>query len=181
MMNDQEGANGRIGDSPGMDLPEETAEVDWKDKFLRAKADFQNLQRRAVEEQRAAVRYANADFARALLDPVDDLERTLEARPPGENEDPVLAGIRLIHGKLAKLLKDHRVEVIEALGQHFDPRLHEALLQQPCRDLPPGTVIQEVQKGYKLHDRVLRPARVIVAKAHEPEADEVESNGDDPR
>ncbi len=140
---------------------------DWKDKFLRAKADYQNLQRRALEEQRATSRYANADFARALLEVLDDLERTLQAGDETDDETSVLSGVRLVSDKLRKCLKDHDVDPIEALGQPFDPRLHEALMQEFSEDHPPNTVIREIQKGYKLHDRVLRPSRVTISKAAE--------------
>lgn len=143
---------------------------DWKDKFLRAKADYQNLQRRALEEQRATSRYANADFARALLEVLDDLERTLQAGDDKDGETSVLSGVRLVCDKLRKCLKDHNVDPIEALGRPFDPRLHEAMMQEPSEDHPPNTVIREIQKGYKLHDRVLRPSRVTISKAAEDDS-----------
>lgn len=161
----------RPSDDSGPSATEPTAEPeqapDWKDKFLRAKADFQNLQRRALEEQRTTSRYANADFARGLLEVLDDLERTLQAGDEADDASSVLSGVRLVSDKLRKCLKDHDVDPIEALGQPFDPRLHEALLQEFSEDHPPNTVIREIQKGYKLHDRVLRPSRVTISKAAE--------------
>ncbi|MCH8912753.1 MAG: nucleotide exchange factor GrpE [Planctomycetes bacterium] len=142
--------------------------IDWQDKFLRAKADYQNLQKRAAEEQRNAIRYANADFARSLVQVLDDFERTLEAAEKASEADSVVSGVKLVYEKLLKLLGDHHVEPIEALGQPFDPHLHEALMQEPCETLPPDSVLREIQRGYKLHDRVLRPARVVISKAPEP-------------
>ena len=142
--------------------------IDWQDKFLRAKADYQNLQKRAAEEQRNAMRYANADFARSLVQVIDDFERTLEAAEEAPESDSIISGVKLVHEKLLKLLGDYHVEPIEALGQPFDPHLHEALMQEACETLPPDSVLREIQRGYKLHDRVLRPARVVVSKAPEP-------------
>ena len=146
----------------------EQENIDWQDKFLRAKADYQNLQKRAAEQQRNAIHYANADFARALLQVLDDFERTLEAAEKAPEADSVVAGVKLVYEKLLKLLGDHDVEPIESLGQPFDPHLHEALMQEPSETLPPDSVLREIQRGYKLHDRVLRPSRVVVSKAPDP-------------
>ncbi len=146
----------------------EQENIDWQDKFLRAKADYQNLQKRAADEQRNAIRYANADFARALVQVLDDFERTLEAAEKAPEADSVVSGVKLVYEKLLKLLGDHDVEPIESLGQPFDPHLHEALMQEPCATLPPDSVLREIERGYKLHDRVLRPARVVISKAPEP-------------
>ncbi len=152
-------------------------EINWKDKFLRAKADYQNLQRRATEEQRAAVRYAITEFARSLLEVIDDFERTLEAGDKSQDDASLVSGIKLVYEKLLKFLRDHHVEPIESLGQPFDPQFHEAMMQEVSEDHPPNTVIREIQKGYRLHDRVLRPGRVIISKALEPAEDEPAAGG----
>lgn len=157
----------------------EQKNIDWQDKFLRAKADYQNLQKRAAEQQGNAIRYANADFARSLLQVLDDFERTLEAAEKAPEADSVVSGVKLVYEKLLKLLGDHHVEPIEALGQPFDPRLHEALMQEPCETLPPDSVLREIQRGYKLHDRVLRPARVVVSKAPEPSEEQDQAEAGD--
>lgn len=154
----------------------ESQEIDWKDKFLRAKADFQNLQRRLRDEQHAAVRFANAEFAKPLLEVIDDFERTFEAGQEQSNENSLTSGIKLIYDKLLKMLKDHDIESIESLGQPFDPRFHEAIQQMPSEEHPPNTVIQEIQKGFRMHDRVLRPARVIVSRSSESVADDEHIN-----
>ncbi len=145
----------------------EKKDMDWQDRYLRAKADYQNLQKRAAEEQRNAIRYANADFARSLVQVLDDFERTLQAAEHAPQEDSIMSGVKLVYGKLLKLLGDYHVEPIEALGQPFDPHVHEALMQEPCETLPPGSVLREIERGYKLHDRVLRPARVVISTAPE--------------
>ncbi len=145
----------------------EQENIDWQDKFLRAKADYQNLQKRAADEQRNAIRYANADFARSVVQVLDDFERTLEAAEEAPEADSIISGVKLVYEKLLKLLGDHHIEPIEALGQPFDPHLHEALMQEASETLPPDSVLREIERGYRLHDRVLRPARVVISKAPE--------------
>ena len=145
---------------------EETAALraqvaELQDKYLRARAEVDNIARRAQQERLEAVRFGNADLLRALLPVVDDFERTLAAG--GDQTGAVLEGVKLIYDKLVKLLRDSGVEPLESLGKPFNPTEHSALLQQPSADRPPGTVIQEVQRGYRYRDRVLRPAQVIVA------------------
>ncbi len=136
-----------------------------EDQVLRAKADFQNLQRRAAVERSEAIRYANADLMRSLLSVVDDLERSIAAAEDAEQSSSILDGVRLVYANLVKALSDSGLEVIDAQGEVFDPTIHEALLQQPTTECEPGTVVEQVSKGYRLRDRVIRPAKVIVAKA----------------
>ena len=151
-------------DEPANQLAELRAKVEeLSDKHLRAVAELRNFRRRADTENQEAVRYASADLIRALLSIVDDLERSLAAVP--EDESSALAdGVRLVHQNLLKALQTHHVERIEAQGQPFDPSLHEAMMQQPSDEHPAGTVLEEYQSGYRLWDRVLRHAKVIVSK-----------------
>ncbi len=142
---------------------------EWKDKFLRAKAEQQNVARRAANELEESIRYANTGVLRALVDVADDLDRTLEAAGKSESVEAVVDGVRMVRDKLNSMLRNHHVEPIEAENQPFDPARHEALMQQPSAEHEPGTVVQQVQKGYTLRERVLRPAKVIVAA---PPADE---------
>jgi molecular chaperone GrpE len=142
-----------------------------KDKFLRSKAEQQNAQRRAENEVADAVRYANSGLLRGLLDVADDFERALEAAGQCESVQQVIDGVSLVRDKLTKFLDDQHVKVIDAEGTAFDPQQHEALMQQPTGEHAPGTVVQQVQRGYRLRDRVLRPAKVIVATAP-PEAED---------
>jgi molecular chaperone GrpE len=147
------------------------AKVDkLEESLLRAKADFQNLQRRAAAEQTDAVRYGNAELMKSLVKVADDFERSLEAAAKPENLPAVVEGVRLVYENLRKALSDHGLEPIEALHRPFDPKFHEALLQQPSDEHPPGTVIEQIAKGYRLRDRVVRPAKVVVSKAVEPVA-----------
>jgi len=162
-----EGAQGSAESTSGDEQSDQSdlaAELtQWKDKFLRAKADAQNALRRAATEREEAVRYGNARLLRSLLDVVDDLDRTLEAAEKSKDADALSEGVRLIRDKMQSLLSAEHVKPIEATGQPFDPQRHEAMMQQPSADQPVGTVLQQVQRGYTHHDRVLRPAKVIIA------------------
>lgn len=135
----------------------------WKDRFLRAKADYQNLVRRSAKECSEAVRFANADFARSMLAILDDFERTFEAAKTAESIDGVVEGLRIIYEHFLKLLKQHGIEPIEAEHKPFDPFEHEAIAEQVSADQPAGAVLEVKQRGYRMHERVLRPARVVVS------------------
>jgi molecular chaperone GrpE len=128
-----------------------------EDRLLRTAADFDNYKKRAAREREQYVTLANERFVKELLPVLDDLERALEA---GE-EHAIEEGVRLVHRSLATLLERHGVKQIDTSGA-FDPHVHEALLSQPS-DADEGSVIDVVQKGYTLGDRVVRPARVVVA------------------
>lgn len=135
-----------------------------ENSLLRAKADYQNAQRRSTADRIDAVRFANADLMRSLLNVLDDFDRTLAVA--GEaTHDNLIEGVRLVYENLQKSLTEHGLETIEAKGEPFDPTIHEALMQQPSDEFAPGTVMEQVTRGYRLRDRVLRPARVVVAKA----------------
>ena len=138
-----------------------------EDGLLRAKADCQNLQRRTTIERSEAIRYANTELIKSLLPVLDDFERALAATQDGDNLTAVVDGVRLVHENLIKALCDHGLSSIEALHQPFDPTVHEAMMQQPSADHPDQTVIEEVAKGYRLLDRVIRPVKVVVSKAVE--------------
>ena len=151
-------------------VPELQAKVErLQDSLLRAKADFQNMQRRSNNERADAIRYANAELLKSLLGVVDDFERSLAAAKSSDNLQAVVDGVRLVYENLLKALRAQGVETIEALHKPFDPGVHEALMQQPSADHPPGTIVEEIAKGYRLGDRVLRPAKVVVSKAVEAE------------
>lgn len=143
----------------------------WKDKFLRAKADLLNYQRRAEKDRAESLRYANAGLVKALLPVLDDLERVVAAAAEHKNDpETLLAGVRLTLENCFKTLKSFGVEPIEGAGKPFDPTRHEAIMQQPSDEHPVPTVLREMLRGYCLHDRVLRPSRVIVSKPAEPPA-----------
>jgi molecular chaperone GrpE len=152
--------------------PEEDPAAVLEDRLLRLAADFENYKKRAARERSEYVALANERLIAELLPVLDDLERALTAAEQHE-EAQLEDGVRLVHRSLAALLERQGVTAIEADGK-FDPHVHEALLSQPS-EAEEGSVLDVVQKGYKLGDRVVRPARVVVAAPpaaqQEPEAD----------
>jgi molecular chaperone GrpE len=139
------------------------------DRLLRLAADFENYKKRAARERSEYIALANERLIAELLPIVDDLERALSAAEQHE-EAQLEEGVRLVHRSLAALLERHGVTPIETDGK-FDPHVHEALLSRPS-EAEEGSVLDVVQKGYKLGDRVVRPARVVVAAPAQEEADE---------
>ena len=128
----------------------------------RAAADFANYRRRVDEEREGLSQFSNALLIGKLLAVLDDFDRALDTVPPGTNEGWV-DGVRLVERKLRGLLEAEGVTEIEALGQQFDPNLHEAVVYEETADHPDNQVIGELQRGYRLRDRVLRPSLVRVA------------------
>jgi molecular chaperone GrpE len=142
-----------------VDEQDAAAEVD--DRLLRLAADFENYKKRAARERDEYVTFANERLIKELLPVLDDLERALQAA--AEHEEAKLEeGVELVHRSLASLLERNGLKEISTEGK-FDPHVHEALLSQPS-EAEQGTVIDVVQKGYAIGDRVVRPARVIVAE-----------------
>ncbi len=137
-----------------------------RDEYLndlkRVAADFENYRKRAARMEEGLVARAHERLVKELLPVLDDLERALEAAA-GHEEAKLEEGVRLVHRALADLLAREGLAEIETDGA-FDPHVHEALLSQPAEGAEAGAVIQVLQKGYRLGDRVLRPARVIVAE-----------------
>jgi len=136
------------------------------DRLLRLAADFENYKKRVAREREVTVALANERLIAELLPILDDLERALDAAAKHE-EAQLEEGVRLVHRSFASLLERYGVQPIATDGK-FDPHVHEALLSQPS-EAEEGSVIDVVQKGYKLGDRVVRPARVVVAAAAAPE------------
>jgi molecular chaperone GrpE len=154
-------------ESPIEDLAEaasaeaEAAKVDWKDKYLRTLAELDNSRKRAEKETEQRRRYALEGFLRELLPVLDALEHAA-----AEAEGPVGEGLRLALADARAVLKRAGAEPIEAQGRPFDPRFHEAAGMEPGGPgVAPGTVVREERRGYRFHDRVLRPSRVHIAVA----------------
>jgi len=156
-------------EAPEVDEGGEDKLAALEDRLLRVAADFENYKKRAARERQEYVTLANERLLGELLPILDDLERALNAAE--EHQEAQLEdGVRLVHRSLAGLLERHGVTPIETDGR-FDPHVHEALLSQPS-EAEEGSVIDVVQKGYKLGERVVRPARVVVAAPREePEGD----------
>jgi molecular chaperone GrpE len=154
---------------------EETEQVEEQqpavedDRLLRLAADFENYKKRAARERQEYVAHANERLIAELIPILDDLERALAAAEEHQ-EAQLEEGVRLVHSSLASLLARHGVQPIETDGK-FDPYIHEALLSQPS-EAEEGSVIDVVQKGYKLGERVVRPARVVVAAPPAPQQEE---------
>ena len=137
---------------------------DYYDRWLRLTAEFDNYRKRVERERRETVERAAASMIEELLPIVDDFERALGAEA-GPDAEPYRKGVEIIYKQLADLLTRRGVTVIEALGADFDPHLHQAVVYEPAPGAREGEVIEELRRGYKLGDRLLRPAMVKVAKA----------------
>ncbi len=148
--------------APDDELASVTAE---RDEYLalaqRLQADFENYRKRALRDQERLVAHAHERLVRELLPIVDDLERALEAAERHE-EAQLVDGVKLVEKSLRAALVKEGLTEIDTGGQ-FDPHVHEALLTRPCEGAEPGSVLDVVQRGYRLGDKVVRPARVIVA------------------
>ena len=144
------------------EVPVEEEQPVEDDRLLRLAADFENYKKRAARERQEYVVLANERLLKELLPILDDLERALKSAEEHE-EAQLEEGVRLVHRSLASLLQRNGVEEIATDGK-FDPHVHEALLAQPAEDREQGDVLDVIQKGYRLGDRVVRPARVIVAE-----------------
>jgi molecular chaperone GrpE len=144
------------------------AAVAAQDKLLRLSADFDNFRRRNLREREEAHRYGHENLVKDLLATVDNLERAaLHARRGGGDFESMLQGVELVQRELQGALAKHGVTRIEASGEPFDPSIHEAMAQQEDGSVPANTVVQMYQPGYRLWDRLLRPARVVVSKLPE--------------
>ena len=144
--------------------PSRSEADEYKDKYLRSVAELSNYRKRAEKDREDSLRHANAALVRSLLNVLDNLDRVVtSAQEHPENPAAILDGAKLTADSFRKVLCEHNVTPIEAEGQPFDPAVHEALMQQPSDEYTTPTVLKVVQDGYKLHDRVIRPARVIVS------------------
>jgi len=136
-----------------------------QDKVLRLQADFENTRKRQEKDRQEFIRFANEGIIVELLNILDDLERTVNLAESNTADWPAfLKGVEMILAHLYDMLKEHGIKQIEAQGKIFDPHLHEALMQTENKDLPEHTVVEELQKGYLLNDRVIRTAKVKVSK-----------------
>lgn len=147
-------------------LKEDAAKAkEYWDKSLRLQADFENTRKRLEKEKQEFVKFANEGIISELLNILDDLERTVGlAQSQHQDLSAFLKGVEMILAHLYEMLKEYGLKPIEAEGKIFDPNLHEALMQVENKDLPEHTVVEELQKGYLLKDRVIRTAKVKVSK-----------------
>jgi molecular chaperone GrpE len=135
-----------------------------RDKWLRAMAELENFRKRTRRDFESSINLAKASVFRQLLEVVDNFERALDAVDPEAESSDLVKGVELIRDQLLRTLRDNNVHRIEAIGQPFDPNLHEAVSQIETEDVPAEHVAQVVQEGYQLGEMVLRPAVVVVAR-----------------
>lgn len=156
-----------------VDLAAELAKT--QDRLLRLQADFENFRRRALSERHDLYQYGHENLVKDLLLTVDNLDRAIgHARESGGGDlESFLQGVELVQREFLGILENHSVSEVEALGKAFDPAVHEAMAQVPDASVAPNTVTEVLQKGYQLREHLLRPARVMVAKA--PEVEKAES------
>lgn len=150
------------------------------DRLLRMQADFENFRKRAQREREDALAYGTQILVKDLLSVVDNLARAIEHARKSEGGDleGLLQGVELVRRELDALLVKHHVQEVEALGKTFNPALHEAMAQIPNAGVDPNTIVEVLQKGYRLRERLIRPARVIVARSPDvPVAGEETSEG----
>jgi molecular chaperone GrpE len=137
-----------------------------RDEYLelakRTKADFENYRKRMAAEVQAASARGKSEVAREVIDAVDNLERALEAG--GKSADDLAAGVQMVLNGLRETLSRHGVEAIDPAGEKFDPNLHEALSTVPAEGVELGHVVEVMQKGYRLNEQLIRPARVVVSE-----------------
>lgn len=137
---------------------------EYRDQFMRALADLQNFRRRVAKESEETRKYATAELVRQLLPVLDNFERSLAFLASGASTEAVLEGLRAVDRQLRAVLESVKVEKIEPVGQPFDPEHHEAVALEASTEHPEGTVLEVLEPGYRMGERVIRPARVKVTK-----------------
>jgi molecular chaperone GrpE len=150
------------GDDPVAGLQ---ADLDrFRDLAMRSQADFENYKRRCAREKEEAIKYANTSLLEKLVSIVDHFELGLEAaRGGGGEKSPIYSGMSLVLKQLRDLLAENGLQPIEAVGQKFDPNLHEAIAHEASSEVPEGLVIRQTRRGYRFKDRLLRPSAVVVS------------------
>ncbi len=140
--------------------------IENRDRLLRMAAELDNYKKRAARDLDDIKKFATENLIRQLLTVVDNLERAIaSAASENESDQRLVDGVALTLAEIMKILEKHYVSPIQALGEPFDPAFHQAMCQEESIDQPPNTVVQEFQKGYLIHERLLRPAMVVVSKA----------------
>lgn len=152
------------GDAAGVDVAALIAERDeFKNKWARALADLDNYRRRVQKEMEEDRKYAAIPLLKAVLPGLDGLQLALRAAATSQNAEELITGVQMVAKQFDTALSAVGIAPIVSVGQPFDPNLHEAISQRPAADVPPMTVLDEVERGYTLHDRVVRPSKVIVS------------------
>jgi molecular chaperone GrpE len=159
-------------DDPQDQLAQLKAELaKYKDVALRSVADLDNYRKRMAREKDDAIRYANASFLERLIPILDNFELGIQAAKAGGSQSAVQDGLMMVLKQLQDFLASCGVETVDATGQHFDPNVHEAIAQEQNAEIAEGFVIRQLRKGYRLKDRLIRPANVVVSKGVPASAD----------
>ncbi len=164
----------------------EQAEKDTKehyDRLLRISAEFENYKKRMVREKEDYRKFANETLLKALLPVVDNLERAIQAVDEKDRaENPLVKGVEMTLSEILKVFEKFAVKPVSALKEPFDPTYHQAVMQEETDQHPDNTVVKELQKGYLLHDRLLRPSMVVVSKEPNRLSEKTEKeSAEDPR
>ena len=135
----------------------------FRDLALRSQADFDNFKKRAAREKEDAIKYANSSLLERLVAILDNFELGLAAAKGEGESSPIYAGMSMVLKQLNDFLAENGLQPIDAVGQQFDPNLHEAIAHEPSDTVPEGKVVRQMRRGYKLKDRLLRPSTVVVS------------------
>ncbi len=142
---------------------EKTAKENY-DKYLRALADLENYKKRAVRDKQDAIKYGNETLIKDLLPLIDGMDRALECAEKSDDFESFREGLKMLQDQLCSCLQKHGVETIDASGQAFDPNIHEALMQVESAEHEANQVVTQLEKGFLLNGRLIRPAKVCVCK-----------------
>jgi molecular chaperone GrpE len=154
----------RPNDQPQDEVTDMQAELDrFRDLAMRTQADFENYKKRCQREKDDAIKYANTSLLDKLVPIIDNFELGLAAAKGQGEQSPIYSGMNLVLKQLNDFLIDNGLQPIDAVGQKFDPNLHEAIAHEPSDDVPDHVVIRQTRRGYKFKDRLLRPAAVVVS------------------
>jgi len=159
-------SNENLNPDPAPDAEEMQFQADmerFRDLAMRTQADFENYRKRSLREREEAVKYANMTLFERLIPLWDNFELGIQAAR-AEGSEGVVKGFEMVAKQFQEFLTASGVEPVEAEGQTFDPNLHEAVGQEPSATVPEDIIIRQLRKGYKLRDRLIRPARVVVSK-----------------
>ena len=138
---------------------------DYRERLLRSQAELENYRKRSQKELDQERQYRSLPIVRDLLPALDNLQRAMQVAKTAKDAEQLMKGVEMVVQQFEEALARHSVVAIKAVGEPFDPNLHEAIQQAPSKDHPPMTVLHDVEKGYQLYDRVVRPTKVIVSVA----------------
>lgn len=145
---------------------------DYRERYLRALADLDNFKKRMIKEKQEYIEFANENLIKSLLSVLDNFERAIDSAKITNEFQPFYKGIELIYQELKKILEKEGLKEFSSLGEEFNPQKHEAVVALESDDHPPNIIVDELQKGYILKDRIIRPAKVAVSKNKEKEVEE---------